>query len=79
MFSKKEFAIVSNLRFISRTISCSSEVSMKSFITLGPDLQTYMLTGLDTLGWGRGGWGGGRGVWVWVGVNFSGFLLQAFQ
>ena len=40
LFSKKEFAIVSSLRLISRTnlTSCSTELSMKkSFITSGPD------------------------------------------
>ena len=30
MFSKKEFAIASNMRFISRTNSCSAELSMKT-------------------------------------------------
>ena len=32
MFSKKDFAIVSNLRFISRTISRSYELSMKKVL-----------------------------------------------
>ena len=32
MFGKKEFVINSNLRFISRTISCSSELSMKKVL-----------------------------------------------
>ena len=37
MFSKKEFAIVSNLRFISRTKFMLSRVEHeKSFITSGP-------------------------------------------
>ena len=30
MFSKKDFALVSILRFISRTNSCSAELSMKN-------------------------------------------------
>ena len=39
MFSKKEFAIVSNLRFISRTNFMLSYVEHeKSFITLGPGI-----------------------------------------
>ena len=39
MFSKKEFAIVSNLKFISRTnFMLSSVEHEKSFITSGPDL-----------------------------------------
>ena len=39
MFTKKEFAVVSNLRFISRTIFMLSRVEFeKSFITSGPDL-----------------------------------------
>ena len=32
MFSKKEFAFVSKLRFISRKISCSAELSMKKVL-----------------------------------------------
>ena len=31
-FSKKEFGIVSNLRFISMKISCSAELSMKNVL-----------------------------------------------
>ena len=38
-FSKKEFAIVSNLRISAGQISCSAELSMKkSFKTSGPVL-----------------------------------------
>ena len=35
MLSKKEFAIVSNLRFISKINLCSAELSMKKFYNLG--------------------------------------------
>ena len=43
MFNKKEFAINTNLRFISRTISCSAELSMKkSFINSGPRYQMFL-------------------------------------
>ena len=37
IFSKKEFAIVSNLDLLAGRISCSAELSMKkNFITSGP-------------------------------------------
>ena len=37
MFSKKEFANVSNLRLLAEKISCSAELcKKKSFITSGP-------------------------------------------
>ena len=49
MFSKKEFGIVSNLRFISIKISCSAELSMKkSFITSGPGLNDIDLFSCST-------------------------------
>ena len=35
MFSKKELAVVSNSRFISRKNPCSAELSMKKFYNLG--------------------------------------------
>ena len=69
MFSKKEFAIISNLRFIGRTNS--AELSMKkSFITSGPEdyfsyvedcLQTtlgpcFTLSILAELSWLRAVW-----------------------
>ena len=42
MFSKTEFAVVSNLRFFSRTNTMLSWVEQeKSFITLGPEWLTY--------------------------------------
>ena len=49
VFSQKEFAIVSNLRFISKTnFMLSSVEHEKSFIILGPDLNlcwTHMSKG----------------------------------
>ena len=38
MFTKKEFAVVSNLRFLAAQISCSVELSMKEFYNIGPVL-----------------------------------------
>ena len=67
MFSKKEFAINSNLKFISRTnFTLSWGEHEKDFITTGPDqnymylkIRHYYKCVIKKWGWGGVGWGGG--------------------